>query len=279
MPDTLSISPDSLPVDTLADSLHCAADTAEPIARAFSEDYSLTDSLLALNVATANGIKPPIPPYVLAEDDTIVITLTVAFLLMVLYVVSLRLQGDSIRRAWSVRGGEMNLAQPPKSTFGIFLLTAGLSLGVLAVGAVNGYGIILPSPFDSPMWIVVMTATACWLTMQMKFIAWSFVNAIFSDRDVATQWKIVEYSASECAGIPLFVLALLSVYTQISFTNISILLFVILCFAKSALLYAAFRTFWGTGVGVFHIIMYFCALEIIPLMLLWRVAMGFFPVI
>ncbi|MBR1653026.1 MAG: DUF4271 domain-containing protein [Alloprevotella sp.] len=282
MPDSLSIHLDSLSADTLADSLRTVADTTDSAVQRFAADYSLLDSLLAKNVAAANGIHVPAPPYEPAADDSVVLALMAALVLAVAYLVRLRTEGGVILRAWSARNGKMDLTQPAGTAFGLFRLTGGLSLGVLLLCAMRTLHAPLSLPPGLPAglsggsWLYVAgTALAYWLYFALKQLPYSFVNAVFADRDVATQWRIVQNSTSEIVGLLLFPFAVLAVYLPLPLDVIGISLFVILCLAKSALLILSFRTFLGTAASVIHIFLYFCALEVVPLLLLWHFGTAF----
>lgn len=276
MPDSLSIHTDSLPADTLVDSLRTAADTTDSVVRMFSADYDLLDSLLAKNVAAANGIYAPAPPYEAATDDNVVLALMAAFILAVVYLVRMRTDGSAILRAWSARNGELDLTQPAGTAYGFFRLIGGLSLGVILLCLRRNFNIPLPPPLDESWGLLLAGAALYWLYFQVKQIPYSFINAVFTNRDVAEQWHIVQNSTSEFIGLLLFPLAVLTVYIPLSAGIVAIALFVILCIAKLALLYMSFRTFLGTLASVIHIFLYFCALEIIPLLLLWHFGSGYF---
>ena len=71
-------------------------------------------------------------------------------------------------------------------------------------------------------------------------------------------------------ALALFPVALLVVYFDLSFHSMSWLFFCILIIDKSLLFYKCQRIFFNTALGVVHLFLYFCTLEIMPLLILFR---------
>lgn len=72
------------------------------------------------------------------------------------------------------------------------------------------------------------------------------------------------------AGFLLFPLVLLAVYFDLNANTAKILIFIILGFTKIMLFYKCIRNFFPHIHGSFHLILYFCALEIVPDLFLWK---------
>lgn len=72
------------------------------------------------------------------------------------------------------------------------------------------------------------------------------------------------------AGFLLFPLVLLAVYFDLNANTAKILIFIILGFTKIMLFYKCIRNFFNHFHGILHLILYFCTLEIIPLLFLWK---------
>ncbi|MCR5076496.1 MAG: DUF4271 domain-containing protein [Prevotella sp.] len=105
----------------------------------------------------------------------------------------------------------------------------------------------------------------------LKHAVYSIVNWTFFDRKNNRQWAKVWLFLTSLEGVLLFPLVLLQVYFELSlhaalvYTLTVMLLIKILTFYKS---YAIF--FRRSGVSL-QIFLYFCALELMPLMALWGV--------
>ena len=72
------------------------------------------------------------------------------------------------------------------------------------------------------------------------------------------------------AGFLLFPLVLLAVYFDLNAETAKILIFIILGITKIMLFYKCIRNFFPHIHGSFHLILYFCALEILPDFVLWK---------
>ncbi len=112
---------------------------------------------------------------------------------------------------------------------------------------------------------------ACmFLAFGLKWFLYSFVNWTFFDTSKNVIWMDAYFTVVMGAGFLLFPVVLLIVYFDLS-TQITLFVvgFVII-FAKILLLYKCIHNFFNKIHGVFHFILYFCAVEIIPVFLLWK---------
>lgn len=100
--------------------------------------------------------------------------------------------------------------------------------------------------------------------------AYAFINWIFFDKEQNKSWMQTYLGLVGMLCFLLFPLFLLTVYSgldkQISFYFILL----ILVFAKILLFYKSIRNFFNHFYGILHLILYFCALEIIPILLTWK---------
>ena len=71
-------------------------------------------------------------------------------------------------------------------------------------------------------------------------------------------------------GVLLFPVVLLIVYFDLKPDIAKTLVVIILCFAKILLFYKCIKNFFNHFHGCLHLILYFCTLEIIPDLLLWK---------
>ncbi|MCF0236805.1 MAG: DUF4271 domain-containing protein, partial [Bacteroidaceae bacterium] len=69
-----------------------------------------------------------------------------------------------------------------------------------------------------------------------------------------------------CLSMPL---ALLVVYFNLPYRETLMSYILLLLFVKTLLIYKSYRIFFNNRIGGLHIILYFCALEIVPILLLW----------
>lgn len=122
----------------------------------------------------------------------------------------------------------------------------------------------------SPYKILGTSVGVCSAYYLVKLLLYSFVNYIFFDRGQSRLWMETQFLSILALGLALLPVTLLVVYFDISFRSLTVLFVLILTVVKVLLLYKCSRIFFGYRGGGVHLILYFCALEIIPLLILWR---------
>lgn len=104
----------------------------------------------------------------------------------------------------------------------------------------------------------------------IKFLLYAITNHTFFDAARVALWKDTYRQALLMLALVLFPLTLLTVYFDLDFSIQRTVFLSIVIWAKIWLFFRAFSIFFGTGIGCFHIILYFCTLEIAPAVLLWQ---------
>lgn len=103
-----------------------------------------------------------------------------------------------------------------------------------------------------------------------KWCMYSFIDWIFFDKEKYKAWIQFYFNTMSISGLLLFLAVLVTVYSGISFDYGNYLILIILLLTKLLLFYKCFKNFFNHFHGFLHFIVYFCALEIIPLILLWK---------
>lgn len=104
----------------------------------------------------------------------------------------------------------------------------------------------------------------------LKWLAYSFVNWIFFNKSRNIIWIESYFNVIIGAGFLLFPIVLLIVYFDLS-PHIAIYFIAsVIIIAKILLFYKCISNFFNNLYGALHLILYFCALEIIPDFVLWR---------
>ena len=103
-----------------------------------------------------------------------------------------------------------------------------------------------------------------------KWIAYSIVNWIFFDKKQRDTWIEAFLDLIILSSFILFPFILIYVFFNFSpIINVTIMaFFLIIC--KLLLFYKCMRNFYAHYYGIIHIILYFCALEIIPDFLMYK---------
>lgn len=103
-----------------------------------------------------------------------------------------------------------------------------------------------------------------------KWLAYRGINAIFFNKSSCLTWIRDYFTVQIFVGFALFPLVLLLIYFDLSPQISPLLVMIVVVFAKILLIYKCFCIFFHTFHGSFHLILYFCALEVIPSLMLWR---------
>lgn len=98
---------------------------------------------------------------------------------------------------------------------------------------------------------------------------YAFVNCIFFDKIKQKKWGNSYSYLIFTETILLFPVLLILVYFNISAYKALYILLILFIFVKTLLLFKTFRILFNNLYCLFHFFVYFCALEIIPMVLIW----------
>ena len=104
----------------------------------------------------------------------------------------------------------------------------------------------------------------------IKWILYSFVNWIFFNKTRNIIWLESYFNVVIGAGFLLFPIVLLIVYFDLSPQIAPYFIGFVIIIAKILLFYKCFSNFFNKFHGAFHLILYFCTLEILPDFVLWK---------
>ena len=123
----------------------------------------------------------------------------------------------------------------------------------------------VPRPFLLGIYVASVLLMVC-----VKWLVYLFVNWVFFEKEQNTRWITSYFDLLGGCGLVLFPVSLLTVYFDLpSGTFLPIVLFLLVC-SKILLFYKCIRNFFNRFYGSLHLILYFCALEIAPLLFLWK---------
>lgn len=110
----------------------------------------------------------------------------------------------------------------------------------------------------------------CLAYFLLKRLLYMFLGWTFFDKNKTNVW-LESYSALiYYVGFALFPFVLFLVYFDLSLTNLVIIGSIILIFTKILMFYKWIKLFFHQFSGLFLLILYFCALEIVPCLLLYQ---------
>ena len=109
----------------------------------------------------------------------------------------------------------------------------------------------------------------CFLFM-IKCALYSFINWIFFQKAKNSAWITSFFNLFIWFGILLLPIILVIIYFDISSQISLYLIGFLIIFAKIFLFWKCFSNFFEKIHGAFHLILYFCALEILPDLIFWK---------
>ena len=110
----------------------------------------------------------------------------------------------------------------------------------------------------------------CLAYFLLKWLIYMFLGWTFFDKNKTNIW-LESYSALiYYVGFALLPFVLFVVYFDLSLTNLVIIGSIILIFTKILMFYKWIKLFFHQFSGLFLLILYFCALEIVPCLLLYQ---------
>ena len=110
----------------------------------------------------------------------------------------------------------------------------------------------------------------CLAYFLLKWLLYMFIGWTFFDKNRTNIWLESYSTLIYYAGFALFPFVLFLVYFDLSLTNLLIIGTIILIFAKILMFYKWIKLFFHQFGALFLLILYFCALEILPCLLLYQ---------
>ncbi len=105
----------------------------------------------------------------------------------------------------------------------------------------------------------------------LKAMLYTIVNLVLFDSKRNKQWMRSLLFISSVEGILMFPIMMINGYFDISVASASVYVLVVLTIIKILTFYKCFIIFFSRNVVKLQIILYFCALEIVPLLFVWSI--------
>lgn len=122
----------------------------------------------------------------------------------------------------------------------------------------------------SPHLLLVIYTAACVVYLLLKWLVYLFLGWVFFDKNHTNQYLDSYTALIYYTGFVLFAFVLVVVYFGLNlFWIVTIGLFIVI-FAKILLFYKWIKFFFNNIYGLLLLILYFCALEIIPCFVLYK---------
>ncbi|MEY8708781.1 DUF4271 domain-containing protein [Bacteroides faecichinchillae] len=123
----------------------------------------------------------------------------------------------------------------------------------------------------SPLLLLGVYVGSCLVYFFLKWIIYMFLGWVFFDKNRTNIWLESYSTLIYYAGFALFPFVLFLVYFDLTLTNLIRFGLTILFFTKILMFYKWIKLFFHQLNTLFLLILYFCALEIVPCLLLYQV--------
>ncbi len=212
--------------------------------------------------------------YCFREDNGITAALLLSFFLMVPVITrSWQYLADYCKDFFQVKERENLFTDRTDSQLSLRFLP------VMQVALLAGIFVIVYAYENMPQTLAEISPTVvlCGGTLAAavfclgKIILYQLVNNIFFDERRTALWADTYLLSLLLLGILWLPVALIVVFFNADFYLFSLLLLATLFVVKILLLYRCSRIFFSYFLGYLHLILYFCTLEILPLLMVWRI--------
>jgi len=127
-------------------------------------------------------------------------------------------------------------------------------------------------PFPETPYILFAAFLGLWLAyFLLKRMLGSFVNWVFFRDEKIFTWQRAYTFIFAAEAVLFLVLALVAVYLPVSPEEVSLMAFSLVVLVKIVQLFKCYQIFFPKMYGGLHLIVYFCTLEIMPLLVLQQV--------
>ena len=239
----------------------------------YREGFFSKDTLLHPELPVGHYGVPGAPvPYSLHNDSVITAILLAFFILVVLAISNIReLISRQLKNFFYVsRDGLAEMTETGTELriqlFLVFLSCVLLSL-LFYFYTLHyvGDNLILKSQY----YLIAISLLLMMTYFGLKYLLYMAVNYVFFDSKRNRHWVKVKLFISSMEGIVLFPAVLLQAYFGLSERNVIIYFVIVLFLVKIVTFFKSYTVFFRRNVLKLQIILYFCALEIVPLLAFW----------
>ena len=236
-----------------------------------------SDSLQLAQIHSAqeviSGFEGTPIPYSPRTDDTIALTLLVCFFLSSIALAKGKKFLSQQVKDFVLHRERTSIFDSSTAADVRYLLVLVLQTCVLSgITFFNYFHDTCPTLMDhvSSLLLVGIYVVFCLTYLLLKWLLYMFLGWTFFDKNRTNMW-LESYSALiYYIGFALFPFVLFLVYFDLSFTNLIIIGSIILIFTKMLMFYKWIKLFFHQFGDLFLLILYFCALEIVPCLLLYQ---------
>ena len=234
----------------------------------YRESYFAKDSLLHPELTGSSwGVAGDPIPYTIHGDNVITGILLLCFIMaLVSYAHSRNFFLHQLKNFFYIPRGGNNYTENSGNMFLLFLnLQTCLLLAIISYFYTTTY---LADTFilDEPYYLIAIYAGGFLTYFVLKSIVYQMVNHIFFESKKSRQWIWSLTFITALEGMVAFPIVMMQVYLGFSMQNVVYIFIFILILTKILTIYKCWTIFFRQMSGFLQIILYLCALEIIPLL-------------
>lgn len=236
--------------------------------------YTTNTPKTEVNTISSCGMKGEPIPYKLYSDGNIIAALGISFLLI---VIALQNDNKSIWKLFKnclVTPGRISLFDNGNNQTYILptmllCITATIICGVLTY---HYYSYSSPEFFSkiNHSFLLAVYISTYLIFLIIKWILYATIDWIFFDKEKRKLWHKSFFNIVSSIGLVLFVAATYIIFLDSEFHFSSVIILIIIVLSKILLFYNCIKYFFRSFYGSLHLILYFCSLEIIPDLVLWK---------
>ena len=214
-------------------------------------------------------------PYLLRNDDGVIGALLLLFIsCLMIAVYAKRYLGNTIKHFFEKKRHNTIFEDSDDAQMhgrSLLVLQTAVALGILLF---NHFHADTLSTLERIPTLILFGANIaiCYVLFIGKIFIYNSVNRTLFSPEQRRSWHEGYVLILMCAGLLLMPVAILSLYSQIDVNTQLHFVILIGVFCEILLFYKTFRTFFNNGLGYLHLILYFCALEITPYLILWSIS-------
>jgi len=234
----------------------------------YRESFFAKDSLFYPEVTGHSlGVAGDPIPNVVFDDDIVTGILLLCFLLaLVSYAHSRDFFLHQLKNLFYIPRGENDYSESMGNMFLLFLnVQTCLLLAIIGYFYTITY-IADTFVLDEPHYLIAIYLGDFLAYFLLKYVVYKVVNSIFFGSKKSKQWRKTLTFITSLEGIILFPIVMLLVYFGVSMQNVVFIFIFILILTKILTFYKSWVIFFRQMSGFLQIILYLCALEIIPLL-------------
>ena len=230
---------------------------------------AISDSLKAIAHLPTGHLGIPLPSFPQTESWVFIILLILFFLLVYSVYSSSGMIGETLKTFFQVKERSSIFSKATVNNIRIRLLLILFSIGVLSLYV---YLIIFKStnPFSIKVYCYFLVLTG--LFFGIKSLLFDLIGYVFLTPSTIKMAKESYFNILSILGTALFPLLILQIYIPNNLNRIPEISSLIICIiACIVVIIKLFQIFFHKTVASFYILLYLCTLEILPLLLIYRV--------